>query len=60
VAAARDENLNGAAREVEPLLVDVHQRDGAILQQWKGQDVTHEAAGEGQASRPDKDDLCHA
>jgi hypothetical protein len=44
---------------LEPLLVDVHQREGAVLEQRKGENVPNELPGKAEASRPDEGDSRH-
>ena len=53
----RRDALAGAADEVQPYRVDVHQRDGGVVEGGIRQDVADEVAGEGEAPGTDECDF---
>ncbi len=50
---------HGLVDEAEPLFVDIHESECAVLQVRKGKNVANEAAGETQAAGADKSNFSH-
>ena len=59
IVALGDDALRRAARKVEPLRIDVHQRQRGVLEQGESQHVPHECASESEAASADECDLRH-
>ncbi len=54
-----DHRLHDGARLPQATGIDVHERDRALLQRGRQQDVAAQIAGEDEAARPDKGDFWH-
>ncbi len=54
-----DQFLHRFERIIQPLRIDIHQRDVGIRKQREGEDIPHQSLGKPQAACSDKRDFCH-
>jgi hypothetical protein len=55
----RNQLLDALLGPGQPLRVNVHERDGGVLQEREGENVAHQFSCKAQAAGADKCDLCH-